>query len=287
VTGAQALTGDGGLAMLRGYASLLVVDLGTGHVRWSRTAGNSSGPAAAGGDVVAAANAEPGSASGGRVMGYHAVTGRLLWTRTGMPEEPQLQTVDGRVVVYSGTQAYPVTALSPMTGRTLWRLSASAAGLSAGPAGLVVTTDDPHGLYLVDPVTGRVRWHVPAFADPSFTPLVTAADVVYVAGPPPGGPATGGRRLADLRAGDGSPRWSAPLAGMPFVPQPAVPFGRDFVVPQGSGLPGDPARLVAYRQSTGAVAWATRVRTLVQVPPAVAGADLLVQPTDPSVACPA
>jgi outer membrane protein assembly factor BamB len=283
-TGNLTLTGDGGLAMIRGYATLTVVDLTTGRMRWGRTAGNSPGPAAAGGVVVAAADGQGGSPTG-KVMGYDDRTGRLLWTRTGMPSQPLLLAVDGRVVVYGGSQAFGVTAMSPATGRTLWRVSVSAGVLSSGPAGLAFATYQPDRLYLVNPVTGRVRWHVSTFVNSSAFALVTGTDVVYIAFPP-GIKPPGGQRLADLRASNGSLRWSVPLTGMPFVPESAVAFGGTYVVPQGSGQAGDPSRLVARRQSTGAVVWTTRVPTMVQVPPAVAGASLLVQPTDPAVGCP-
>ncbi len=45
------------------------------------------------------------------------------------------------------------------------------------------------------------------------------------------------------------------------------------------------ARLIGVIAATGAEAWTTEVPTLVQVPPVAADANLLVQPTDPAVAC--
>jgi hypothetical protein len=62
-------------------------------------------------------------------------------------------------------------------------------------------------------------------------------------------------------------------------------LGADAVVALGSGQPGNPARLHAYRLATGTTAWTVRLPTLVAVPLAVAGNSLLIQPTDPAVVC--
>ena len=74
-TGDLTLTGDGGLAMTYGFATLTVVDLTTGKVRWGRTAGNSSGPLAVGGVVIDPAGAVHGQTSG-RLLGFSSRTGR-------------------------------------------------------------------------------------------------------------------------------------------------------------------------------------------------------------------
>jgi outer membrane protein assembly factor BamB len=212
-------------------------------------------------------------------MGYDARTGRLIWTRTGLPRLPQVLVAGGRVVVYGYVQAPTVTALSPATGRTLWQLSTSSepAAVSSGPAGLAVDTLGPNRLYLVNPVTGRLRWNRPEFVNPGSAPLVTGTDVVVLTGPP--------ERLAALSASSGSVRWSTPESGPSFTWQPVVAFGADFVISLGSGQPGDFARLAAYVQATGAAAWTRTVPTMIQVPLAVTGDRLLVQPTDPTVYC--
>jgi outer membrane protein assembly factor BamB len=292
VTGDLALTADGGLAMILGNGTLAVADLTTGRLRWSRPGSYSPapGPVAVGGTVAAAADGN-GSPADGVVAGFDTRTGRPLWTRRGMPDQPQLEAAAGRVLVYASTQnvvpspaLWPVTALSPQTGQTLWH-AATAGPLGALSAsaqrsgGIAVSTTSPGGLYMIDSATGRVRWHLATDVGGGL-PLVTGTDVVYVSGA-----TQGGQRLVDLRAGDGSARWATPLAGSVFLPEPTTPFGRDLVVSLGSGEPGEPARLVAYLAATGAQAWTTVVPTLVQVPPVAAGANLLVQPTDPAVAC--
>jgi outer membrane protein assembly factor BamB len=290
VTGDLALTGDGGLAMILGDGTLAVADLSTGSLRWSRPGSYSPapGPVVAGGTVVAAADGT-GSAADGVVAGFGTRTGKLLWTRRGMPDQPQLQAAAGRVLVYTNTQGvfphpalWPVTAVSPATGQTLWRV-ATAGPVDALSGEVAVTTTSPSELYMIDAASGRVRWRL-ATDVAGGLPLVTGTGVVYVsdsAGNAPGG----GQRLVDLRAAGGSARWTVPLAEPVFLLEPALPLGRDVVVSLGSGEPGDPARLVGYLAATGAVAWTTVVPTLVQVPPVAAGANLLVQPTDPAVAC--
>jgi len=48
---------------------------------------------------------------------------------------------------------------------------------------------------------------------------------------------------------------------------------------------GTPGVLTAFGLPTGKQAWTVKVPTLLQVPPVVTGADLLVQPTDASYGC--
>ncbi len=272
-TGSQTLTGDGGLAMIRGFATLTVVDLTTGHVRWGRTAGNSLGPLAADGVVIAPAGGEPS----GKLLGYSSRTGRLLWTRTGMPSEPEPTLASGLVVISRRDQ---VMALSPATGRTVWTVTFGTPGaaVASGPGGVVVTTSNPDVLYLIGPKTGRVRWHVPYQGWQML--LDTGTDLLYE------GAVAGGKglRLVDLRAASGSVRWTAPA--------PASSSGRVLRFGAYAVVVGDtasrlhqPGVLAAFRLTTGRLAWTASVPTFVQVPMVVAGADLLVQPTDASYGC--
>jgi len=307
VYGSQALTGDGGLALIQGSATLTVVDLATGRVRWSRPGVRAPAPVVAGGVVLAAVQWN-GGGSTGSVSGYDARTGALLWTRRDMPQQPQLAVSAGRVLVYSDTQnvsprpaLWPVTALSVATGRTLWQAATAGpvSALSAGPGGVAVTTLNPRRLELIDPLTGRVRWTIPASAGQS-PPLDTGTGLLYLGGAP-----DGRAGLVDLRAADGSVRWVAPVpltwspataspapsaevvpaAGAAVATGPVLLFGGTAVV-AGSAMPsGTPGALSAFRLSDGAPAWTATVPTLVHVPSAVAGGGLLVQPTDPSYAC--
>jgi outer membrane protein assembly factor BamB len=95
VYGSQALTGDGGLVLIQGNATLTVVDLATGRVRWSRAGVRAPTPVVVGGVVLAAVQWN-GGGSTGSVSGYDARTGALLWTRRDMPEQPQLAVSAGR-----------------------------------------------------------------------------------------------------------------------------------------------------------------------------------------------
>ncbi len=279
-TGTLTLTGDGGLAMIYGFATLRVVDLATGHVRWGRTAGNSDGPVAAGGVVIVATS--------GKVLGFSSRTGARLWTRAGMPEQAALLVSAGRVFVFNDGQnvyppvpLWPVTALSPATGRTLWRTATGTAlyGQSAGPSGIAVVNAGRQ-LILIDAATGHVRWRVHD-AD-SQLPFDTGTDLVYVDGP--GGSAR--PSLVDVRAAGGSVRWSVPVpatfSGLAFR---FGPYAVAFEYP-GRGV-GEPGVLAAFGLATGKHAWSLQVPTLLQVPPVMAGGSLLVQPTDASFGCPA
>lgn len=273
-TGNLTLTSDGGLAMTYGFATLTVVDLTTGKVRWGRTAGNSLGPLAVGGVVIDAAGAVHGQTSG-RLLGFSSRTGKLLWTRTGMPAQPEPQLASGLVVMTSANQ---VTALSPATGRTLWRVSTSSPvySVTSGPSGIAVSTQAPSRLLLIDPKTGRVRWRV-AYQGGQAPPLDTGTDLLY----------QGGERfsLIDLRAANGSVRWAvrAPVTSFAQI----LRVGAYAVVVGNVAKPDSPALVTAYRLSTGKQAWTTKVPTFVQVPAAVGGANLLVQSGDITDACPA
>jgi outer membrane protein assembly factor BamB len=269
-TGTLTLTGDGGLAMTYGFATLTVVDLTTGKIRWGRAAGNSAGPLAVGGVVIDPADAEHGPS--GRFLGFSSKTGKLLWTRTGLPSQPEPQLASGLVLL---TNANHVIALSPATGRTRWTVTTAGRinSASSGSAGIAVSTESPSRLYLIDPTTGRVRWHID-YQNLQAPSLQTATDLFYE-----------GDGLIDLRAANGSVRWAAPT--------PTASFGQmlrvgPYAVVIGNAIkPDSPSLVTAYRLATGKQAWTTKVPTFVEVPAAVAGANLLVQSGDISNGCPA
>jgi outer membrane protein assembly factor BamB len=277
--GSQTLTRDGGLAMIRGHATLTVVNLATGRIRWTRTGVNSTGPVAAGGVVIAAVS--------GKVRGFSSRTGEPLWTRTGMPEQATLLVSAGRVIVTDDTQnvyppvpLWPVTALSPATGRALWRTGTGTPlfGQSAGRSGVAVVNSGRQ-LILIDAATGHVRWRV-RDAD-SQLPADTGTDVFFVNGAASDSKLT----LVDVRAASGSVRWSVPAPGTSSGP--VFGFGGNAVAFEDTANALHPhGLLAAFRLTTGTRAWAVKVPTYVQVPPVAAGAGLLLQPTDPSIACP-
>ena len=276
--GGQAATADGGLAITRADGTLQVVNLADGAVRWARRTGTMPVPAVAGGLVLAGVN--------GTVAAFDARTGAPRWVVRGVPGQPSLQTAGGLVLVTSAAQGpglpTALTAIAPSAGRVAWRFDPGSpvTVLAAGPAGLIVATDaaDPR-LYLLDPATGRPRWHVHATVGPGQLPVVTRADVIVIEG-------TSQLRLTDRDAADGRVRWQHPLglveAMGPVLAEPGLT-----VTLTNPGRPGQPSYLAAYRVAGGGPAWRVVMPAYVPGPPAVlpGGAGLLVQPADPGNAC--
>jgi outer membrane protein assembly factor BamB len=156
--------------------------------------------------------------------------------------------------------------------------------LSAGPAGLAVTTYSDRKLYLIDLATGRVRWHATAFTAQDTLPLVTATDVISLEGGSVDYPAS---RLADRNAADGTLRWTRALSTPPLGPQPVLAIAGQAVVQTSSAAPGRLAPLLSFQAASGQLAWRVDMPTLVQDPPLVLQGSLLIQAADPGYACPA
>jgi len=277
--GSQAATADGGLAMIGANGSIQVADLGTGRVRWARPAGVSPGPVAIGGTVV--------SGSGGRLTGYDDRNGRVRWTLPAVPSDPVLQGLAGLVLITSGTigpgEPTALTAVSPATGRVAWRFDPRlpVSVLSAGRAGLAVTTYDDRRLYLIDPATGLVRWHATTFIAQSTVPLVTATDVYTLEGGAVDYPVA---RIADRGAANGVLRWARALGSEPAGPQPVLGIGLQAIVQTG-GNTGRTAPLLSFHADSGRLAWQVDLPTLVQTAPLEVAGGLLLQAADPGYAC--
>jgi outer membrane protein assembly factor BamB len=280
--GNLAATADGGLAMVGTNGKLQTVDIGTGQTRWTQPAAAPRGPVAIGGTVI--------TGTGGRLTGYDDRSGQVRWTRSGVPEDPVLQTLAGLVLVTSGTQGpsdpTALTAVNPATGQVAWRFDPGTAVtvLSAGPAGLAVTTYFDRTLYLIDLATGRVRWHAATFIAQDSLPLVTATDVISLEGGAVDYPTS---RIADRNAADGTLRWRRVLSTQAFGPQPVLAIGSQAVVQTSSARPGRPAPLLAFQAVSGQLAWRVEMPTLVQNPPLLLPGSLLIQAADPGYACPA
>jgi outer membrane protein assembly factor BamB len=302
--GSQALTGDGGLAMLTPDGSLEVADLATGHLRWSRQPG---GPAPAplptpepaaqqegAAPPVAVASVVAGAVSG-RAEGFDSRTGARLWTVTGLPESLSLTAVGGFILVTSADMGSSlptgVTAIVAATGRVAWRLHGGPppSVVASGPAGILLSSDNPNWAALLDPATGKARWRVTTFlpymSQPGLPPgaAVTARDTVAAEGQPDQG--TGrGSRLVDRSASTGSVRWAVPLPAID--PDGAAPLIAGSQVLVATNPPaGGSATLMAIDQATGRLAWRARMPTTMWVQPAAAGPGLLAQPTDASYLC--
>lgn len=281
--GNLAASADGGLAMIGANGRVQVVDLGTGRVRWAQPAGESPGPVAIDGNVVTGA--------GGRLAGYDDRSGQVRWTLSGMPSDPVLQRLARLVLVTSGAQGpgepTALTAVNPATGRVAWRFDPGApvTVLTAGQAGLAVTTYADRRLYLIDPVTGQARWHVVTFIAQDTLPLITATDVYSLEG----GAAVDYpvARIADRDAANGALRWVRALGAEALGTQPVLGIGIQAVVQTNSGRPGRTAPLLAFHAGSGQPAWRVDLPALVQTAPVVVPGGLLIQAADPGYACPA
>jgi outer membrane protein assembly factor BamB len=282
--GSQAQGSGDTLAILRPNGVLESVDLASGRVLWSHRAGQSLGPAAIG-SVIAAG-------SDGRVTGYDGRTGRVLWTASGLPEQPDVTAVDGVFLAYDNTDTGGVVALNPRTGRVEWRFGSDAV-LGAGPAGIAFATYTPRRVYLVNPATGRARWSVATFAvssgDNPGQLLEAGSDVVLPEGNVT--PPADVFRLVVRDAADGRVLWSAPLAGgtdgfnLALLP---LAGGQAIAVTsvQGTGFPTS-TRLAVRRLGTGGQLASVTLPDMVMAPLTVTGTSVIAQSDSPACATPA
>ena len=282
--GGQALTADGGLAMVVSGQGIQVVNLADGRVRWRLRGPASPALTAAGHLVIYGLN--------GHLTGYDARTGALRWAVTpGVSHDPAFQLAGGLLLVTSTTAGPSVpktlTAVIPATGRVAWRFDprtpatdqeAQASVLSAGPAGLAVATYDPRRLYLLDLRTGRPRWHADTFVAQGTLPLVTATSVVGVEGQ--------GHVAAIARdAATGRVRWRDSLPGPSESYLPIRAAGPLAILPGEPATTGATAPLRAYQTASGRLAWQAGMPSVVQWPPVLVPGGMLVQSADPVYAC--
>ena len=268
----QAITADGGLATIASGGTLVVRSLETGRIRWTAAhAGVSTGrlipgPVAAGGIVAAGGS--------GKVRGYDPMSGRLRWITGGMPTSPAL-IVDGGLIlvdaIYQGTRTpTSMTALSPATGRVLWRVNPRTVAYfpSSGPAGLAMGTTSPGRLSLINVRTGHVIWRKEASSDQIISPLIATSDVAYVQS------SQNSSLLVDRAASDGHLRWeSRPFAGQAT---PLMQIARDTAVT--SIFSSQDAYLSAITITTGAAVWRVRLPAPSQGAPLLTASGILVEP---------
>jgi outer membrane protein assembly factor BamB len=226
-----ALSADGVLA-LGADKNIYAVSLSNGHLLWSRSLvkpalnGNNTDQLVITDGVLIAAYTLQDPVRTGFLAGFAEKTGAQLWSRTGMPQVPNMQP-DGSTLFLWGAssdssgkqQPFPLTALSAASGKTIWHASVGYTyALWTAPGQVIFGSQS--GMYDVDPATGAKRWKVPGEAnapgDPQST-AITATDVLYY---PNGGNLTG-RSL-----GDGTVAWTQPAAargGGTFVVTPGGP----------------------------------------------------------------
>jgi outer membrane protein assembly factor BamB len=277
--GGQAATADGGLAMVTTRGVLQVVSLADGAVRWQRATVASPALTAAGHLVIFGGN--------GRLTGYDDVTGRPIWTVSGLPQDQIVQMAGGLALVTSNAQGpgqpTALTAVVPATGRIAWRSDPGqpVTVLSAGPAGLTVTVYFDRRLYLLDRRTGRPRWQANTFVVQGTVPLVTRTTVIAAEG-------LQRVRLVARDATDGRVIWQDALAQPPLGNQMIAQAGAEnpLAVLQGEpGRPHEPALLLAFHLTSGRLAWRASLPAFVPVVPMPVTGGFLVQPADSVYAC--
>jgi outer membrane protein assembly factor BamB len=276
----EALASGGVLAFAQG-GTLRAADLTTGRLLWSRKFGAQSGPGglaglgtevtAAGQAVVALVGATKPTATTGTITGFDARTGKVLWTRSGIPALPVLTSGDGIVLVYNTfgsdpePKVFPVTGLSPATGKTLWQVLPKGLirGLWTGPGGIVFGGGGR--LYLADPKKGLL-WSAPGAPNDA---LVTATDVIYLQWVP--GP-TVNTQLTDVfdrRRSNATERWVRTDSADSL----ALPAGPDFLLLEPPGLDARSLQAGALKGDTELPVDSSQVTAAVTV----VGGDALLQ----------
>jgi outer membrane protein assembly factor BamB len=291
--GGQALTADGGLAMVvaggvRQRGILQVVNLADGRIRWQRSTGASAALVAADGMVIFGIN--------GGLTGYDDRTGQPRWTiARGLPQGPDAQLAGGLVLLNSNVQGPGIpntlTAVIPATGRIAWRFNPGApvTVLSVGPAGLSLATYDPARLYLLDPRTGRPRWHADTTVSYGTIPLITKTAVISTESTQSAN-SDGGIvehvSLVDRAAANGRAQWQDALPQQPDAPQQVIQAG-PLALQQGNpaGRAQAPALLSAYQLTSGRLAWRADLPAFVALAPVPVPDGILVQPADSTYEC--
>jgi outer membrane protein assembly factor BamB len=281
--GSQAEAGDGALAILRPSGLLESVDLASGRVLWSHQVGQSNGPAAIGSVMAAAGH--------GRVYGYNATTGRLLWTSGRLFQQTEVTAANGVFLAssngYTPGQPDGTVALNPRTGRVQWRFAAETL-LGAGPAGIALASYTPRRLYLLNPATGRTRWSVTTFAaSEGDTPgqlAQTSTDVVL-----PEGNVNGSAnvfRLVVRNAANGRQLWSTPIpSGPDGVNLALLPLAGGQAIAAttepGNGFGRTSARLTVRRLATGRQLASVSLPDMIMAPLTITRTGILVQSDSP------
>lgn len=188
VFGNPIQTTDGGLAWLRADGHLQVVDLADGTIRWSHPEVVQSSPVSVAGLVVSAGN--------GVLTAFDDITGARRWSLDGLPANATLAVASGVILVTSAIEgpSFPtsLTAVDPTTGRIPWRFDprvkprfgspAPVQVLSSGPAGVLVSINNPDVVYLLDSRTGQQSWSTNGSVDYGTVPAVLTTAEVGVEG---------------------------------------------------------------------------------------------------------
>jgi outer membrane protein assembly factor BamB len=265
---------------------LKAASLWTGKLLWSRGFGTATDQprlAAAGTQVIAARSSDT---TPDAVSAFAAQTGKRLWTRTGMAEQPALLATFGGVLVYDVDQnlspqpaLFPVTELNPVTGKTLWRIKTAGPvsavwNSPAEPAIAIATAGRDPRLIGADPVQRRVRWSAATSAETGTAPLLGFGQLLYVETAASSTASTD--RLVDRDALTWRVRWSLPVSRA--LPRYLAFTGNGtWLLSYGQlTVPGKAGALVIGR--TGKVVAKVTLPAPAQAPPAVtAGHDTVLQ----------
>jgi outer membrane protein assembly factor BamB len=227
-----ALSPDGVLA-LGADKGIYAISLSNGHLLWSRNLvkpalnGNNTDQLVITDGVLIAAYTLQVPLRTGILAGFSEKTGAQLWSRTGMPQVPNMQA-DGSTVFLWGAssdsggkqQPSPLTALSAASGKTIWHASVGYVyALWTAPGQVIFGSQS--GMYDVNPARGAKRWKVPGEMNAPGAPsrlAITATDVLYY----PNGP-----DLTDRSLSNGTLAWTQPAAAAngtgPFIVTPNGP----------------------------------------------------------------
>lgn len=280
-----ALSADGVL-VLGAAKSIYAVSLSNGHLLWSRSLvkpalnGNNTDQLVITDGVVVAAYTLQDPVRAGFLDGFAEKTGAQLWSRTGMPQVPNMQADGSTVFLWgassdsSGAQEpFPLTALSAASGKTIWHTSAGFVyALRTAPGTVIFGSQS--GMYDVSPATGAKRWKVPGEMNAPLdlsSLAITATDVLYY----PNGPI-----LTDRSLSNGRLVWTRPaLAGSgpgAFVVTPNGPNAQLAVSNNFDDAPQ--TRVFAVNLRTGKLA-ASELKLPSDLPsaPAVTGGDVIYQ----------
>jgi outer membrane protein assembly factor BamB len=195
-----------------------------------------------------------------------------------MPANPAMQA-DGGIAFISGANypkgtmvAAPLTAVSAVTGKTLWHASVGFLyAMWTAPRQLVFGSQS--GTYDVNPATGARRWRVPGEASAPDLPadlLLTATNVLYF---PNGGV------LTDRRPGDGAVAWRQPRAhgggSGTFI---AGPSGPNALIAVSNNFDNAPETVVyPVNLRTGELAASVKLPSDLPAAPAVTGHDTIYE----------
>lgn len=291
----QAISASGVLALLTetgasgGRGRLLAVSLSQGRLLWTRPFGQqegTDGPDADGSVVIVAEH--------GTVTAFDAVTGGQLWSHGGMPGTVgSLPGPDGLALLYTlqeppvpAAQVFPVTAVDPRTGAVRWRAAAGGPVDELTTAGglVIIGTSAAYRLTVVHP-DGRTAWSAAALVPNNEGWAVTATGLAYVSAQPPAAdPGTNQDlvRLVDRQLDTGRVRWAVRLSDDSYA-QVAAPRGASLIVVDGGALGEAGTAVLAVDPATGKVRASLTLPLAVEVAPAVAGRDTLIEATDDCV----